>query len=116
MRLLPVVSGILAALTLFTPINSYLRTEPAETKADSDVQCEKVNAAIDEYLPGIVCWGDSLTAGVGGNGVTYPDVLSNLIKTNITGQYGGGKLRDVEVINCGVGGESSVTIAGRSGT
>lgn len=49
----------------------------------------------------ITCWGDSLTAGAGGNGVTYPDVLAQL----------SGKM----VYNMGVGGEAANTIAARQG-
>lgn len=51
----------------------------------------------------IVCWGDSLTAGAGGGGTTYPAVLATLIGN------------DFNVINAGVGGETSFTIAGRQG-
>lgn len=51
--------------------------------------------------PDITCWGDSMTAGAGGNGTNYPAVLAAL-----TGRT---------VYNRGVGGESSVTIAQRAG-
>ena len=51
--------------------------------------------------PDIVCWGDSMTAGAGGGGITYPGVLATL-----TGRT---------VHNRGVGGETSVTITARSG-
>jgi hypothetical protein len=49
----------------------------------------------------IVCWGDSLTAGAGGNGTTYESVLSSL----------SGK----EVINKGIGGQTATQIAARQG-
>ncbi|MAW96188.1 MULTISPECIES: hypothetical protein [unclassified Leeuwenhoekiella] len=49
----------------------------------------------------IVCWGDSLTAGGGKN--KYSDILQNLIGS------------DYNVINAGVGGENSLTIAARQG-
>lgn len=52
-------------------------------------------------LPSITCWGDSLTAGVGGNGVTYTGELRKLIK--------------LDVYNMGVGGEDTITIACRQG-
>ncbi len=56
--------------------------------------------------PGIVCWGDSLTAGAGGGGITYPGELARI-------------LRDaglsVPVYNCGVGGENTLTILARAG-
>jgi lysophospholipase L1-like esterase len=56
--------------------------------------------------PDVVCWGDSMTAGAGGGGVTYPGVLQSLLSTH--GHAG-------TVRNMGVGGETSVTIAARSG-
>lgn len=56
----------------------------------------------EEYST-IVCWGDSLTAGAGGNGTTYPSVLRKLCG------------RNTNVFNCGVGGENTATIAGRQG-
>lgn len=49
----------------------------------------------------VVCWGDSLTEGVAGNGANYPDELAKLI--------------DYNVVNMGVAGESLITIAARSG-
>ena len=49
----------------------------------------------------VVWWGDSLTAGAGGNGVTAPGELS--------------KLLGIPVLNKGVGGEGSSEIAVRSG-
>lgn len=50
----------------------------------------------------IVCWGDSLTFGEGGEGVTYPAVLQ---------EY----LPDTEVINYGIQGETAKQIAIRAG-
>lgn len=49
----------------------------------------------------VVCWGDSLTEGVAGNGVDYTQELAKLI--------------DYNVINMGVAGESLITIGARSG-
>ena len=63
---------------------------------------------MSQKLTGIVCWGDSLTAGAGGNGVTYPLALESLIREKI-------KNAGIPVVNMGVGGESSITIAGRNG-
>ena len=51
----------------------------------------------------IACWGDSLTAGAGGNGTSYPSVLTTLCGKN------------ANVYQLGVGGESTSTIAGRQG-
>ncbi len=51
----------------------------------------------------ICTWGDSLTAGSGGSGTTFPTVLQSLLGESY------------KVINCGIGGENSLTIAGRQG-
>lgn len=51
----------------------------------------------------IVCFGDSLTAGAGGNGITYPSVMQAELGN------------DYKVINGGVGGENVYTIAARQG-
>lgn len=62
---------------------------------------------ITSNIPGIVCWGDSLTIGVGGNGTNYPSVLEQLITENIG---------EIPVYNLGVGGESSKQIMVRNGS
>ena len=49
----------------------------------------------------IVCWGDSLTEGTGGDGVTYPKVLE--------------ELSGCEVLNYGVYSDNSSLIAARQG-
>lgn len=59
-----------------------------------------------QLIPGIVCWGDSLTFGSGGAGVSYPLVLEE--RLNKDRFY-------INVINMGIGGENTVTIAGRAG-
>ena len=51
----------------------------------------------------IVCWGDSLTAGAGGNETSFPFVLKSL-----TGSI-------YEITNLGVGSENTSKIAGRQG-
>ena len=56
-----------------------------------------------ESIPGIVCIGDSLTAGTEGG---YPKFLSDALI------YNGVR---VPVYNIGVGGENTLTIAGRMG-
>ncbi len=98
--------------------------EAVKNEHDSDLEI------ISQYLPGIVCWGDSLTAGAGGNGVTYPKVLQALIVENICQPYDLKSLFeskyaylvesedykvDIPVVNMGVGGENTLTIAGRNG-
>lgn len=54
-----------------------------------------------QKLHGVICWGDSLTAGAGGNGTNYPNELRKLV--------------GIEVLNCGVGGETANTISARMG-
>ena len=57
--------------------------------------------AIRESLPQIASWGDSFTVGAGGNGINYPDILSEKL--------------NLEVHNYGVGGEGAANIARRQG-
>ena len=54
----------------------------------------------------VTCWGDSLTAGAGGDSVNYPQVLAERIAE---------KYAPVPVHNMGIGGENTVTILGRAG-
>lgn len=49
----------------------------------------------------IIFWGDSLTAGAGGSGTTYPSVCASELNCSH--------------FNCGVGGETTNTIAARQG-
>ena len=67
-----------------------------------------LNETIQKDLPGIVVWGDSLTAGSGGKGVNYPLVLQNLIHQQV--------YPNIPVENMGVPGETSRTIVGRAGS
>lgn len=103
-----------------------------------DTVFRQLDASVHEAVPGIVCWGDSLTAGAGGGGVTYETVLHDLIRERILSQINWDKfvdgshrdlldtvpegygqsysaLPDIQVANMGVGGEDSRTILGRSG-
>ena len=52
----------------------------------------------------IVCFGDSLTQGAGGNGISYPSVLKGLVGDNYN------------VINQGSGGENTIAILSRQGS
>jgi len=61
-----------------------------------------VEDKIENNVKNITCWGDSLTRGVGAT-ISYPSVLQALVGENVT------------VINMGVGGENSQTIAARQG-
>ena len=85
---------------------------------------------VAQYLPGIVCWGDSLTAGSSGN-VSYPLTLQKYIDTYLCDIY---DLRfsvdnpdiytrvnwedyriSIPVVNMGAGQEDCPTILGRAG-
>lgn len=55
---------------------------------------------------GMICWGDSLTAGVNGDGVTFPDELKKLMLEDGI---------DIPVLNMGVPGENSIEIGARAG-
>ncbi len=89
---------------------------------------DEINKAIEDCVPGIICWGDSLTEG---GKVKYPSVLSAVIRENIIEEIA---LEDIaapeyqyliddyltsiktpEVVNMGVARETSITIAGRAG-
>lgn len=88
---------------------------------------------VSTYLPGIVCWGDAITAGSAG-GVSYPDTLQDLIDAAIVDRYNFYgtletpelytrlKLEDwqkftveIPVVNMGSGKETSYTVLGRNG-
>jgi len=73
---------------------------------DGSMYQPSVSAAGVPMLPGpdVVCVGDSLTAGAGGNGTSYPGVLQQLLTAS--GRPG-------VVRNLGVGGEQSSDMAAR---
>ena len=85
------------------------KEETKQSQQNEMADLQKLNDYIDvatgnkTYISQIDCWGDSLTAGAGGNGTTYPTVLNSLLGN------------DYVVTNYGVGGEGSQTIAGRQG-
>jgi hypothetical protein len=87
--------------TFVAPKFTYSLSDGSVTfsKLTTDLQA-KINAGGNTY---VTCYGDSLTAGAGGNGTTYPNVLSSLLGATYS------------VINCGVGGENVPTIAARQG-
>ena len=86
--------------------------------------------AVADYLPGIVCWGDTLTLGSSGN-ISYPAVLKTYLDTYFCDIYDFrstienaedfSRLKwddykvNVPVVNMGAGPEDSYTILGRSG-
>lgn len=63
--------------------------------------------AVSQALPGIVCWGDSLTYGYGGNGESYPSTLQRLINERL--------VEGIPVVNNGVCVEQTYTIMARAG-
>lgn len=94
----------------------------------------RVNAAKDSKkkdtilnIPDIVCWGDSLTVGVGSIGTNYPNTLQTLLmvqlaeyvmESGITGEDNFMLMEEIEqlqVVNMGWSGESAVSIAARAG-
>lgn len=76
----------------------------------------EANNIIRHTLPGIVCWGDSLTSGYGGDETSFPSVLSRLVKENIIDTFDVPYvLESPRVENLGVFLEDSVTVAGRAG-
>ncbi len=101
---------------------AFLATVESEYNSDM--------AVVSKYMPGIVCWGDSLTLGSGGEGTTYPKVLKTLIQDKICDLYDlrasfdsqyaylvdpGHYEVNIPVVNMGVGGENTATIVGRNG-
>ena len=63
------------------------QTEAKKVSYDSvETEYKKDLAAVEEYMPGIVCWGDALTTGSYGN-VSFPGVLEELIEENICSKY-----------------------------
>ena len=66
-----------------------------------DIEDDLAELEIPQYDTDIIFWGDSLTAGAGGNGTTYPSVCGTLLSK--------------EVLNYGVGGENANTISFRQG-
>ena len=91
---------------------------------------EKDMETVQKYLPGIICWGDSLTAGSSGN-VSYPLTLQKYINTYLCDIYDlrfsianpetytrvnwGDYKFSIPVVNMGAGQEDAATILGRSG-
>ncbi|MBQ8075198.1 MAG: hypothetical protein IJ237_04350 [Oscillospiraceae bacterium] len=86
---------------------------------------------VQQYLPGVVCWGDITTGGTAG-GVSYPGVLQDEIDLHIVDRYNFyGTLEntegiaritdwsvftvDIPVVNMGTGKETTPTVVGRNG-
>lgn len=106
-----------------------LNAEKQRQVEDIQAEYDKDMETVDRYMPGIVCWGDSLTAGSYGN-VSYPDVLKDYIDKNICDVYDfyttidasaasiqarGEYPVDIPVVNMGSGSDTTGTVLGRSG-
>lgn len=91
---------------------------------------DKDMETVAQYMPGIVCWGDSLTAGSSGN-ASYPYTLQKYINVYLCGIYdfystvpNANNYPNVDwneynltipVVNMGGGQENGATILGRAG-
>lgn len=86
--------------------------EEVQEADEIDYEAE-ANNIIKHTLPGIICWGDSLTEG---DKTNYPMVISKLVKENIIDTFNVPyNLETPRVENIGGFSENSVTIAGRAG-
>jgi len=108
----------------------HLNDEKQQVLDSIQAEYDKDLATVEKYLPGIVCWGDGLTAGSFGN-VSYPDVLKDYIDkgicdaydfystidtSNNVGVYTSGEYEiSIPVVNMGSGAETTGTVLGRSG-
>ena len=115
-------------------IYTQQQQEQAEARQESVTAIQEEYArdmqTVADYLPGIVCWGDSLTQGSAGN-VSYPAILKLYLDTYFcdiydfrstipnAADYARLNWEDykvsVPVVNMGAGEESSYTVLGRSG-
>lgn len=144
--LLVIFSAVLCAAILM--VNRQIRAEDEALKSanqsqqqeQSDARQENLEAiqkeyekdlqTLEQFLPGIVCWGDSLTAGSAGN-ISYPYILQRYINTYLCDVYDfRGSIENADeyarlnwddykmsipVVNLGSGQEDTATILGRSG-
>lgn len=76
--------------------------EEKMTKEKQEIHEQEILAKI----PGIVFWGGSITAGVGGNGVSITSEIEALEQEN---EY------FIPIVNCGVSGETAKSILTRAG-
>lgn len=115
-------------------IQSDQRQELSNARQENKAQINQIYQqhmdVLAQYLPGIVCWGDSLTTGSSGN-VSYPHTLQKYLDVYICDIYDlrysldsveGLSTMDwddykisIPVVNMGAGREDSATILGRSG-
>ena len=140
-----IIAGLAAAMYLvhkrtkeqdaqLVEVYSQQQEQQAAARQDGvdaiNAEYEKDMQTVAEYLPGIVCWGDSITAGSSGN-VSYPYVLQKYIDAYICDIYDFrssvenaddyARLKwdnykvSIPVVNMGGGQEDTNTILGRSG-
>ena len=143
--LILVVVGLFKAMIY---VNKQIDEEDKQLQAENSNQRQELIAArqenqeaiqqtyeshlqvVSQYLPGIVCWGDSLTAGSSGN-VSYPATLQKYINAYLCSTYdlryslenteNASRLKkedykiSIPVVNMGAGQEDINTILGRSG-
>ena len=138
-RILCGICSFITVFSSFSPISTTIRKRLISkvekgivvTEEEAFEKNDEITKIQREYLPGVVCWGDSLTYGAGGEGTSYPAVLERLIKENITDKYDLKKImkasdksevdwdrfsgKRIPVANMGIGGERSDTICGRAG-
>lgn len=131
---LAVSKRIEAEDALLSDIHSSQRQELSDARQENKDQINLIykehQDVLAQYLPGIVCWGDSLTTGSSGN-VSYPHTLQKYLDVYISDIYDlrysldtveGLSMMDwddykisVPVVNMGAGRENTATILGRSG-
>jgi lysophospholipase L1-like esterase len=108
---LPTRLGTTALNATYGPEAPGIQTAIATAIANSAPDVDDIYDALDGFTlisgPDVDGDGDSLTAGAGGNGLSWPAVLQEII----TGAYS----KPCTVNNQGVGGETSATIVGRVG-
>ena len=97
-------SGLYGDSTLVSGSGSvtlYFYTEFNASKNYTQYEIDTIGQFVPIPQTDLLCWGDSLTAGAGGEGTTYPKVCASEL--------------NLRVRNCGVGGETGNTIAARQG-
>lgn len=119
---------------LLTDIHSDQRQELSSARQENKEHVNQIYQqhldVLAQYLPGVVCWGDSLTTGSSGN-VSYPHTLQKYLDIYIADIYDlrysldtmeGLSAMDwsdykisVPVVNMGAGRENTNTVLGRSG-
>lgn len=111
-------------------ISGEVNAKRAEAQQKIEDNYQTVLDVVKEYIPGIVCWGDSLTVGMGGGGITYPNEIKSLIETNFIEKYDPAYNVDnewkflstlsdfpvkIDVLNMGAGADNTNTVLGRNG-